>query len=333
MTIVDTPADLPGFRPELAAAYLRDGLWGPRTVGEQLRHSAAEHAERPALITPEVRLSYRELDELTDRFAAGLLSATSLRPGDRLVFSSGNVAETVVAYYGAVKAGIVPVCTLPSTATARSACWPSTPGPAGTSSRPTSAAGPCPSAAAPASGSNVVVALRGRIDGAVSYEELLATGATDEARAALARVEVDPDAVAAFQLSGGTTGLPKVAPRRHREYVHNSAAFVGPLGIDAGSVVLHALPIMHNAGIAAAMQPAHWAGAAFVLAPAADPVDDGRRRSRGKRVTCIPLVPPAVVIRLLDHAAATGRDLRGCARCWSAARSRPRRWPCASSRS
>ncbi len=74
--------------------------------------------------------------------------------------------------------------------------------------------------------------------------------------------------------------------------------------------MLHALPIMHNAGIAAAMQPAHWAGAAFVLAPAADPatmVDVVAREG----VTCIPLVPPAVVIRLLDHATATGRDLQG----------------------
>jgi len=74
--------------------------------------------------------------------------------------------------------------------------------------------------------------------------------------------------------------------------------------------VLHALPIMHNAGIAAAMQPAHWAGAAFVLAPGADPATVFEL-VKGERVTTIPLAPPAVVIRLLDHAAATGADLHG----------------------
>jgi len=56
--------------------------------------------DRPALITPTVRLSYRELDQITDAFAAGLLAATPLRSGDRLMFSAGNVAETVVATTG-----------------------------------------------------------------------------------------------------------------------------------------------------------------------------------------------------------------------------------------
>jgi 2,3-dihydroxybenzoate-AMP ligase len=70
---------------------------------------------------------------------------------------------------------------------------------------------------------------------------------------------------------------------------------------------------MHNAGIAAAMQPAHLAGATFVLGPAADPATVFELVER-EQVTTIPLVPPAVVIRLLDYAAATGADLRGVER-------------------
>ena len=76
--------------------------------------------------------------------------------------------------------------------------------------------------------------------------------------------------------------------------MHNASSWAGALGIDETPVVLHALSLMHNAGIVAAMQPAHLVGADFVLAPTADAatiVATVRREG----VTCIPLPPPAVV--------------------------------------
>lgn len=303
--LAETIADLPDFAPDRAAAYRRQGLWGDRTVGEELRHAAARFADRPALITPTARLTYRELDRRTDAFAAGLLAATPLRPGDRLMFSAGNIAETVIAYYGAVKAGVVPVCTLPMHGHREIGLLAEHVGATGHLVQADFAGQDLPAVAAKV-GLETVITIGGELDRAIGFEELLAAGPRDP-------VAVDPDGVVAFQLSGGTTGLPKVAPRRHREYVHNSAAWADALDIDEESVVLHALPIMHNAGIAAAMQPAHWRGAAFVLAPAADAATitvTARRES----VTCIPLVPPAVVIRLLDHAAATGESLHGVRR-------------------
>jgi 2,3-dihydroxybenzoate-AMP ligase len=304
----ESVADLPDFDPARRARYRSAGYWGERAVGDELRHQAARFAERPALITSEVRLSYRELDELTDRFAAGLLAATGLRPGDRLMFSAGNVAETVISYYGAVKAGVLPVCTLPMHGHREIGLLAAHTGARG---HVVQAGYPGHDLAAVAArvGLPVVISLRGRIDGAIGYPELLAAGSTPAARAALAAVAIDPDAVAAFQLSGGTTGLPKVAPRRHREYVYNAAAFAAALGIGPDSVVLHALPIMHNAGIAAAMQPAHGVGAAFVLAPSARPATIVEMVG-AEGVTAIPLAPPALVIRLLDH----GADLRGVER-------------------
>ncbi|TWF75181.1 2,3-dihydroxybenzoate-AMP ligase [Pseudonocardia hierapolitana] len=311
--MIPEPAlDLPGFDPARAAAYRSAGLWGERSVGDELRASARRFPDRAALLAPGTRLTYRELDERTDAFAAGLLVAAGLRPGDRMMFSAGNVPETVVAYYGAVKAGVLPVCTLPQHGRREIGLLA-----AHTGARAHLVQADFPGqdlgALAADVGLEVVVALRGPIDGALGHDDLIAAGSTPDARAALDALRIDPDDVVAFQLSGGTTGLPKVAPRRHREYVHNAASWAGALGIGETSVVLHALPIMHNAGIVAAMQPAHLAGAAFVLAPTADAatiVATVRREG----VTCIPLSPPAVVIRLLDHAAATGEDLRGVER-------------------
>jgi 2,3-dihydroxybenzoate-AMP ligase len=299
--------DLPEFHPERAGGYARAGLWGERTVGDELRHAAARFADRLALVTPEVRWTYRELDELTDAFAAGLLATTALRPGDGLMFSMGNVAETVVAYYGAVKAGVLPLCTLPAHGEREIGLLAEHTGARGHIVQADFTGQDLPALAARL-GIKVRIAARGTAPGAVGYDEILAAGPSPAARAALAAVAIDPDGLVAFQLSGGTTGLPKVAPRRHREYVHNSAAWARALELTPESVVAHPLPIMHNAGIAAALQPAHWAGATFVLAPSAEP---GALLAllEAERVTCMPVTPPAVAIRLLDHPRAAGTDL------------------------
>ena len=38
----------------------------------------------------------------------------------------------------------------------------------------------------------------------------------------LKKVMIDPEDPAVFQLSGGTTGIPKLIPRTHNDYVYNS---------------------------------------------------------------------------------------------------------------
>lgn len=53
-------------------------------------------------------VSYAELDERMDRFAA-MLWADGLRPGDRMAMVIGNRFEFVEVMYGAMRAGIVPV--------------------------------------------------------------------------------------------------------------------------------------------------------------------------------------------------------------------------------
>jgi pyochelin biosynthesis protein PchD len=54
------------------------------------------------------------------------------------------------------------------------------------------------------------------------------------------------DAVACFQLSGGTTGTPKLIPRRHAEYLYNVRASSEVCELDARTVYLTALPMAHN---------------------------------------------------------------------------------------
>jgi 2,3-dihydroxybenzoate-AMP ligase len=68
-----------------------------------------------------------------------------------------------------------------------------------------------------------------------------------------------------FQLSGGTTGVPKVIPRRHAEYWYNARAYASRLGWDEQSRVAHLIPIIHNAGIVCGVHAPHSAGACLLL--------------------------------------------------------------------
>jgi 2,3-dihydroxybenzoate-AMP ligase len=52
--------------------------------------------------------------------------------------------------------------------------------------------------------------------------------------------------VALYLLSGGTTGLPKLIPRTHRDYVCNLKVSAAVAGLGRGSTYLAALPVSHN---------------------------------------------------------------------------------------
>src|SRR5258706_15531453 len=105
---------LPGvvYPPAAAAArYKAAGALGETTLGQALHEAALRHADRVALVAPGRRLTYRELDEITDKVAGALLRL-GLKPLDRVIMQIGNTAEFFFAAYGCFKAGLVPVCTL-----------------------------------------------------------------------------------------------------------------------------------------------------------------------------------------------------------------------------
>src|SRR5262249_61625603 len=86
--------------------------------------------------------------------------------------------------------------------------------------------------------------------------ESLGTGADPQAaRMIVEEIQrgIDPDDVAVFQLSGGTTGVPKVIPRLHAEYWYNAAAYARSWGWSPDTRVAHPIPVIHNAGIACAV--------------------------------------------------------------------------------
>ena len=308
MTGIGT-ADAPGYPDEFAQRYRAAGLWSDQTIAQQFRATADTRPEQPAVVGPSGRLSYAELDEQTDRIAVGLRTL-GLRPGERVLLQVNNDLPAVLAWYGMLKAGLVPVATLVQhrthelTAVAR-ACAPAAHliDTGYTACDLTGLAGEI----AAAQPSLRVLLTIGPGPGHATVDELART--PGEPAALRAQVEhwqreISPDAVAALQLSGGTTSTPKLIPRRHAEYWYNSQAYAAAIELGPSSCVAHILPIVHNAGIVCALHAAHSAGAALALVPH-DP-DQLIAVARQIPVTHMLMSPPmaADVLRRPDLAAA-----------------------------
>jgi len=102
---------LPPFPEAAIRRYQAAGVWTDRTIGEQLHATARRFPDREAVVALDGRFSYAELDARTDQIAVGLREL-GLRPGDPVLFQVNNRVHSILAWYGLLKAGLVPVATL-----------------------------------------------------------------------------------------------------------------------------------------------------------------------------------------------------------------------------
>ncbi len=258
-----------------ADGYRNAGEWGDRTIVEVLRGHAARRPAAIAVATIEGPLTYAELDRRSDALAVGLAEA-GLAPGDPVIFQMGNELETVIAFYGALKAGLVPVCSIPNhrlhevthiamATGARAHIFQADYRTYDLGELSSGLAQRFPSIA-------LRVVTRGQSAGARPMNELMDGVDADRARRVVDEIQkgVSPESVALFQLSGGTTGVPKVIPHSHAMYLSIAARWSSNFGWDEQTVTLHFLPVMHHAGLGTVLTPTHYAGGTVVLGRSVD---------------------------------------------------------------
>ncbi len=271
-------APLPGVvyaPPADLRRYLDAGALTRETMPEAFRTSFEKHAGRLALRGTEGEVTYAELDVITDRLAAAFLRM-GLKPLDRVVFQLGNCNELVFGFIACLKAGVIPVCTL-------AAHRESEIGYLGKHSAARMhfvqgddakfddiAFAERMKASIPSM--QWVVQARGEQRGsALHLRALIASVSVDDARAELSHVVCDPFQVAVFQLSGGTTGVPKIIPRFHNEYVYNMRAFGAFAGYTADDCLFMPLPMMHNLNMGCCFGPFLLTGGTVAVATSLSP--------------------------------------------------------------
>ncbi len=109
---------------------------------------------------------------------------------------------------------------------------------------------------------------------------------------------------ALFQLSGGTTGLPKLITRTHNDYAYNVEVCIPVAQLTESDVQLSALPIAHNFGLACpGVLGALFVGATAVLAPSPNPlkVFDAIEREGVTSAAAVPAVAQRWIAHEAEH--------------------------------
>ncbi|MCX5433360.1 (2,3-dihydroxybenzoyl)adenylate synthase [Streptomyces sp. NBC_00257] len=297
--------DAPTWPSDFAERYRAAGWWRGETFGSMLRERAEAHPDRIAVVDPaaEIRWSYAELDRRADRLAAGLL-ARNITKGDRVVVQLPNVAEFFEVVFALFRIGALPVFALPA-------------------HRETEISYFCEFTEAVA---YVVAAEHGGYDyrelaartraGAPALRHVFVARGEPGEFEALADVAEDPvghgaprpDDLAFLQLSGGSTGVPKLIPRTHDDYIYSLRGSNEICGVDENSVYLCALPAAHNFPLSSpGSLGTLYAGGRVVLCPQPSPEVAFPLIER-ERVTLTGLVPPLALL-WTQAATATAHDL------------------------
>ena len=283
---------------ESARCYRRQGYWADITLYDMLLRSVAASPDRIALVQGTRRLTFAQLGSAID-LLAGRLIDLGFQPLDRVVFQLPNSIEFVIAFFALLRIGVIPVLALPAHrreeishifAHTKAAgyfvpdVW------RGYDYRLLAAE---MSGLAPSLRSVLVLGDPG--PNQISLSDLLAHGGRDGNASVLADFAPAPDEVALMLLSGGTTGMPKVIPRTHNDYVYNCRQSGAIAGFNAGTVFLALLPMAHNytlgcPGVLGAL--AH--GGTAVIAPDAS-IETVARLIEAERVSVISAAVPLIV--------------------------------------
>jgi 2,3-dihydroxybenzoate-AMP ligase len=292
-----------GYPTDRRARYRKAGLWEDRTIPQQFR-AVAKSSYGVAVRTGDGSLSYPELDRRSDAVAAGLIAA-GLAPGDAVIVQLTNSIRAVVAWYGMLKAGVIPVCTLAVHRRHEIEQIASQ----------TEAVGHLVQAdfrgfdmvafakeiQSLVPTLRLIFAVAGHPDAdTVRVEDLehREVDAADRRLLVEADEAIGPDGVAVYQLSGGTTAVPKVIPRRHAEYWYNAVATARWWNHGPESVLAFGLPLQHNAGVSNALHAAHAVGAELLLGT---PPADVLMPLMARHDATFFMSPPGLLREYLDH--------------------------------
>ena len=287
------------------------------------------------------KATYRQVDEASTRFAAGL-QKLGVQKGDRVALMLPNLPQSVVAFFGILKAGAIVVNTNPIY-TPREL-----------------------EHQLHDSGAETIILLSGfydrlqQIRTKTAIKQVIITDIPDtlkwpfkglvekqvrtsgtmkdipntpdihryaelvQTTTALTPVQTAPDDVALFQYTGGTTGLAKAAMLTNRNLVSNVAQ-VNAWFVKAEhgkEKVLAAIPFFHVYGMTVAMLYALVSGAEMIIVPDPRNTEHVLKIIDHERVSIYPGIP-AMYIGINNHPKVKEYNLRSIKACLSGAAALP----------
>jgi long-chain acyl-CoA synthetase len=230
----------------------------PCTINERFRQVVSAHADQVALIEGIRQLTYRDLDSLSNSHAVLLRARLNLAPGQILLAWLNNCTEFIASYLAAMKCGAA-FFPLNTNWRAAELNW--------VLNRRLPVAGLVTK--------KVLHAPWDVFSSCFSPREMIACDDPDE----ISLLQPSPgtmpvhcpplsaDRPAVYFTSSGSTGVPKLVARSHRNTVAGAADTASALGIEAGLRFLSVVPFYHANGFDNSLSLPLLSGATAVLQP------------------------------------------------------------------
>ncbi len=317
------------------------------SLQQTLFDSARRFGSRPALhlilryvgpFSIGVRMTYRELANQVNRFAAAL-AALGVKQGDRVGLLLPNLPQFVIAFYGSLTAGAIVVNANPQY---KARELEQQFGDAGVET--VILLSPFLARMREAQPKTVVkrvivtdlpdyvpAPLNGWVRRALRREGLLVDVPASEDvyhfrrlldahREEPPKVEVSPDDVALLQYTGGTTGIPKAAMLTHHNAVTNAIQmrrWITTLE-EGRERVMGAIPYFHAYGMTVSMSMGIYSAAELVLLANPRPVDRVLQAIHREGVTIYPGIP-SMYAGIINHPSVSKYNLKSVKVCISGA--------------
>lgn len=287
---------LEGFTPwpEDRAEFYRDaGCWKGLTFGRMLEQRSIQYADNIAVVDQKGAITYKELNERINQLASGL-KRLGIEKGDRVVVQLPNVIPYVEVVFALFKIGALPVFSLPSHRYNEIRYF-------------------CELSEAKAyiimdrfTGFDYRGLARKVKEETASLSHVIVVGDEEEfhnytslfADEPYVETDVQGSDVAFLQLSGGSTGLSKLIPRTHDEYMYTIELSVECCNVTENTVFLVVLPVSHNYPMSSpGILGTLYAGGKVVLSMTPSP-EEAFPLIEENCVTMVPLVPPLALLWL-----------------------------------
>ncbi|WP_050929685.1 AMP-binding protein [Aestuariivita boseongensis] len=323
-----------GAQADLAPRDGKSYVQGPKqpelafaTIPQLLRDAVSRYGPRDALVFPEARLSYYDVDRAVDALASGLL-ALGLEKGDRLGIWSPNRLEWVLTQFATARIGVVLVNINPAYRLAEleyalnkvgckalvlAASFKSsdylgmirTLAPELAHSAP----GRLHAARLPHLRHVVVMGDAPEGEGIWSFDQVsILGGPAQQLRLGQIDATLQPDDAINIQFTSGTTGQPKGATLSHYNIVNNARFVTDRIRLTETDRLAIPVPLYHCFGMVMGVLGAVSKGAAMVFpGEAFDPATTLDALAR-ERCTALYGVP-TMFVAMLQDLSATPRDL------------------------
>jgi acyl-CoA synthetase (AMP-forming)/AMP-acid ligase II len=229
------------------------------TVGRRFRRIVSEYPDRVALFADDTQLTYDDLGLLTSTFARLFRDALNLSPGQVLLAWLNNCPEFVAGFLASAETGAIFV-------------------PLNINWRPPELRWLL--SRLPIAGVLTKQALRApwdELSDLVAPDRVLCIDdqtiqagcrpASRESLTAELEAGAQPDQPVAYLCTSGSTGMPKIVPRTHRNLLEHVAAIGCALDLTPGLRFLSVVPFYHGNGLDNGLLLALFSGATVFLQP------------------------------------------------------------------